>query len=396
MLAHSPSLPLVIDYQDSRITAKDEVGIFLALAKRDRVQRIRFNLRVLELQKLVKAIDGEYPNLEYLFLKIQHRDRRTVVVLPETLKTPHLRHLEIYGSIPIQFPLLSTAVGLVSLDLRFHHRSTYVPPTALHDWLSLMPQLEMLKIVFDFPVTDSDVERQLMRMPIMTPVTITLPNLRFFASRAVSAYYEAVLSRITAPRLEVFRIHYPDPPTFSVPELLQFLERTENFRLGSAKFYFHTKQIFMKVNPLGSWTIEGAFSIDVRCCHLDQQVSSAAQISNTLSQIFAAVEDLTLAHVVHSQSSQERDEVDRAEWLKLLKSFRNVKTLLIEDALVEKLSRCLRSEDGEDLELLPELRELTYSRLNKDEDDDDEFTSFIHARENTGRPVTLIDSTTWD
>ncbi len=397
MLAHSPPLPLVIEYQYRKITAKDEEAINLALAKRDRVQRIRFNLPVLKLQKLVKAIDGEYSNLEYLFLNIEYKDRRTVLVLPETLKTPHLRHLEIYGSIPIRFQLLSTAVDLVSLNLTLYHRSTYVPPTTLHRWLSLMPQLEMLKILFDFPVTDLDVERQLMRMPIMTPVTtIMLPNLRFFASRAVSAYYEAVLSRITAPRLEIFRIYYPDPPTFSVPELLQFMGRTENFRFDRADVFFHSDRVFMSVNPHDTWTDKGAFSIDVRCCHLDRQVSSAAQISNTLSQIFTAVEDLTLSYEVHSQSTQGHDEVDRAEWLKLLRSFRNVKALLIEDALVEKLSRCLRSEDGEDLKLLPELQELTYSRLNKDDDDLDEFTSFVNARENTGRPICLIDRTTWD
>ena len=38
------------------------------------------------------------------------------------------------------------------------------------------------------------------------------------------------------------------------------------------------------------------------------------------------------------------------------------------------------------MELLPELQELIYSRS----DDDDAFTPFIDARQNTGRPVNLI------
>ena len=39
MLAHSPSLPLVID-STYGITPGDEVGIILALKQRDRVRRI--------------------------------------------------------------------------------------------------------------------------------------------------------------------------------------------------------------------------------------------------------------------------------------------------------------------------------------------------------------------
>jgi hypothetical protein len=69
-----------------------------------------------------------------------------------------------------------------------------------------------------------------------------------------------------------------------------------------------------------------------------------------------------------------------------------VKTLRIEDGLVRELSRCLPSEDGEHpLELLPELQELRYSgRGNVN----DAFTSFIDARKNAGRPVSLVASST--
>src|SRR6266436_9250785 len=51
MLAHSPPLPLTIDYQGTDITAKDEEGVVLALEQRDRVRRIRFKIPVLKLQR---------------------------------------------------------------------------------------------------------------------------------------------------------------------------------------------------------------------------------------------------------------------------------------------------------------------------------------------------------
>jgi hypothetical protein len=103
------------------------------------------------------------------------------------------------------------------------------------------------------------------------------------------------------------------------------------------------------------------------------------------------VEHLTLKHDVHSRSSEEHNEVDRTEWRNLLNSFSNLKTLRIEDGLVKELSRSLRPDDGEPpLELLPELQELTYSGSG---DTGDAFTSFIDARQNAGRPVTLVRPT---
>ena len=114
------------------------------------------------------------------------------------------------------------------------------------------------------------------------------------------------------------------------------------------------------------------------------------QIFHSLSPIISTVEHLTLAHYVHSQSSEEHNEVDRTEWRKLLRSFTNVKILRIEDGLVGELSRCLHSEDGEHpLDLLPEFQGLAYSRSGNA---DDAFTPFIDARQNAGRLVTLINS----
>ena len=391
MLTHSPPLPLVIDYYDgenTNITAEGEEAIILALEQRDRVQRIRLILPVLKLQKLITAIDGEYSILEYLILADPPKDKTTVLTLPETLQTPHLRHLTINCSIPIRFQLLTTAVGLVTLCLELYDPSTYFQPTVLLQWLSLMPQLEDLLILFHFAIPNRDVERQLMRTPITTHVTH--PNLRLFALRAVSAYSEAVLSRITASRLENFEIGYLKQLTFFVPQLLQFIGRIENLRFDRAELYFSSERVYVGVNhPEADMPLD-AFFISVRCWHLDWQVSSMAQIFNGLSPIFSAVEHLTLAHRLHDRSSEEHNKVERIEWRKLLRSFSNVKTLRIGDGLVGELSRCLRLDDGEHpLELLPELQELTFSGSGNA---NDAFTPFTDARRNAGHPVTLIKS----
>ena len=385
MLAHSPPLPLAIDYRHrDRDITEDEEGAILALKHRDRVRHVRLHMPVTSLQKLIATMDEEYPFLEYLIIAPPAEDRSTVLRLPETLQAPHLRHLMLIGfALPIGSRLLTTAVGLVTLYLRMKDPSTYFHPSALLHWLSFMPQLETLVIAFFFPVPNREVERQLTRTPI-----ITLPNLCILGFRGVSAYLEALVHRITTPRLEKLQIAFFTQLTFSVPRLVQFMDTTENLRFDTAKFWFDDKLVHVEVHPPGEAMMKAAFLIFVFCWHLDWQVSSVAQIFNSLGHLFSAVEHLTFEHELHSQSSEAHNEVDRTEWRKLLRPFRNVKTLWIGNGLVEQLSRSLDLEDGElPLELLPELQELTYSGSGNT---GDAFTSFIDTRQNADRAITLF------
>jgi hypothetical protein len=384
MLANSPPFPLIIDYPstDRDITAEDEEGIILALEKRDRVRRIRLGMPVPNMKKLIMVIDEEYPVLEYLIMAPSTEDKSTVMKLPGTFQAPHLRHILLRAfALPIRSRLLATAVGIVTLCLYLDHPSAYFQPSTLHRWISVMPQLETLLINFLFPVPKRDVERQLMHMP-----HVVLPNLRWFEFQGVNAYTEAVVRRITTPRLEKLGIRFFNQLTFSVSRLLQFMNTTESLRFDSAKFKFSGERVYVGFYPHEAKM--DALSIYIDSWHLDWQVSSVAQIFNSLSQIFSTVEHLTLEHVLHNRSSEEHNEVDRTEWRKLLRSFSNVKTLRIDDGLVKGLSCSLQLVDGEhSLELLPELQELTYSGNG---DTGDPFTSFIDARKNAGRPVTLV------
>jgi hypothetical protein len=93
MLAHSPPLPLTVDYiGEDGITAEDEEAILLALEQRHRVCHLCIVFPNQIIQKLVMAIEEEFPILEYLIVDPSTRDD-TPLVLPETLQAPHLRHL---------------------------------------------------------------------------------------------------------------------------------------------------------------------------------------------------------------------------------------------------------------------------------------------------------------
>ena len=387
MLAHSPPLPLDIDYQfdeDDDVTAEVEEGAILALKQYDRVRRVRLMMPVR--QKFILAMDDEYPILEYLIIVDQDGNKSSTTIFPDTLQAPNLRHLMLTGfTLPIGSRLLTSAVGLVALGLGMVHPSTYLHPNTLLRWLSFMPQLEIFIFGFLFTLPSRDVERQLMHTPITT--TIILPNLHHFRFRGVRTYFEALVHRIITPRLEKLGVEFFNQLTFSVPRLLQFVNAAENLVFKIAIFNFSGKNVEVKVYPHEEAEMY-ALDIGVECFHLDWQVSSAAQIIKSLSPALSAVEHLTLEHEVHGQSFEEHNEVGVTEWRELLGSFRNVKTLHIAEGLVEELSRCLKLDDGElSSELLPELQELTYSGSG---DTGDTFTSFINARQGAGRPLTLV------
>jgi len=293
----------------------------------------------------------EYPILEYLI--IVSPDGHPGLALPETLQAPHLHHLTLSGfSLPIGSRLLTTAVRLVTLVLIMTIPSTYFQPNALLQWISLMPQLETLIVYFFSADPTRTIERQLTHIPTVTP--ITLPNLRWFWFQGLNPYLEAVVHRITSPRLERLQVFFFDQPTFSVPHLLQFMNTTEtrNLSFHNAELDFSSDQVDLAMYPYEESEeadLSRSLHIRVLCLHLDLQVSAMAQISGSLSQMFSAAEHLALSYEAHTQSSEEHDEVDPTEWRRVLMSFRSVRTLRVEDGLDDDIAQCLQLDDGEPL-----------------------------------------------
>ena len=418
MLAHSPPLPLIIDHLDPNhdITTEDEDGIIFALQHRDRVRRIRLRKSVPILQKLVNALDGEFPILDYLYAMPQRYQRPTLdhnmrlnLTLPETFRAPHLRYLLLMRfAIPIESPLLATMMNLVTLSLNLIPPSAYFHPSALLQRVSLMPQLGSLGIFFNSHFPSRDIERQLLRTPITTRVTLS--NLRRLGFQGASAYLEALLSQVTIPLIEKLQIYFFNQLTYSIPRLQQVVSTAENLRLKTATLSFCEDYMAATAYPHEEAKLF-ALSVDLGGRHLDWQVASAAQAFQTLRTVSSAVEHLSLEYDRHTISSEWNNEADRTQWRELLGSFGNVKTIYVYSELVGQLSQALQPGEGESsAELLPELHEL-HELHNPDElhdpdklHDPDEpsysaidashnaFTSFIDARQKAGIPVTLIHS----
>lgn len=383
MLAHSPPLPLIIDYEHYFLTTEDEEGIALALQHRDRVRRINLRTSVPKLQKFITALNDEFPMLEYLYITPPAK-HDTLLVLPTTFEAPHLNLLILNHFVsPIGSPLLTTAVGLLTLALRWIHPSTYPHPNQLLEQISLLPQLEALEIGFCSPVPNREIERQLLHGQITTHVT--LPNLLWFSFWGISAYFEALLPHVTTPLVKDFKVHFFSQLSFSVPRLLQFMMTAENLRFISVRFLFYYEAVAVYVARDGAEVED--FFMQVFSYHLDWQVSSVAQIFHVLSPLFSTVAELDLDYRTHTLSSEGHEEADRKWWRQFLASFRNVKTLRVHNGLVGEVSRALRSEGEPPLELLPELKELVCPASSVE---DKTFVAFVHEREDAGQPVNLV------
>ena len=387
ILTHSPPLPLVIDHMEpgGGRTVENEEGMLLALQHRDRIRRVRISWPIPNLQRFFMAMDGEFPMLEYLYVAPSSKSD-TSLVLPHTFQAPHLRYLILIGfAFPIGRPLFPTSMGIVTLSLQEIDSYINFRLNDLFHLLSLLPQLESLTIGFNAHVV--------VQPPKMSNMThLTLPNLHHFAFEGISTYLEMLLPRMTTPLLEKLRVHFFNflSSSFTMPCLRDFMSRAPNLRFNKATLTFYAWGI---VAMLYRYPRKGsprmyAVNMHIFCGYPNWQVSSVARIFTALSPALSDVVDLTLGYSEHVSSSEWPHETDRTRWRALLRSFHNVKTLLVYEGLTRELSRSLRPVVGEScVDLLRELKELEYFTYWPASD---AFSSFVKARQLAGFPVTLM------
>ena len=418
MLAHSPPLPLILDYSDlyDYITADDELGIKFALEqRRDRVRRIRIMQPVHILQRLIKALRGEFPNLEYIFIERHtfyrpNTENSVIVDFPGTFRAPRLRYLMAMGlPIPIASPLFTTMGNFVTLSLNFDVSWVYFHPNPLLQQVLRIPQLETSESgnTFDYTHFPSDeMESQLLRRSVTRRIT---PYLRRFGFQCANAYLEALLPRVTIRLLERLQLYFLDQlKSYLILPRRQFMSSVGAFPLKSVRLVFFKDYLRVDAYSHDSEFKTYHFSMSQGGRHLDRQLASVTKFFHTLGAVFSVVESLILRcdrpPLIPSESEWNR-EADPTQWRELFRAFGHLKALYMDYVLVGQLSRFLQPEppgdEGEspattDL-LLPELRELWYSTLGDPESDDGGasesfFAEFALARRNAGRPVNVFQA----
>ena len=370
------------------MSADDEENALLALQHHDRVRHI--DISEPGLQKLFAILDKPFPMLQGL--RLAYLDLNCHSRLPQTFVAPYLRHLELVRIGDVRLHLLASITGLVTLTLEGIPASTFLPVEYLMSRLSLMPQLEYLHLNF-LARTSSDRILSEPSEPATPPVSF--PNLDEVVFKGAITYLESLTTRIRVPHLTRFTATLFYQSFFPLSSLSEFLVAARELRFPVAFVKFMDPgddppevSVYMadSEQTLGQSPESAPFRISLTFPPLDRQLVLVGRLCAALAPMLSTVKRLHVSR--YATNWQERclsPEIKRAMWHNLLRPFRNVEKLRVEDALVEELSLALCPDDGPSMEILPELSKLAlpdFARVGK------AFDGFIAGRKAAGRPIT--------
>jgi hypothetical protein len=388
-LDHLPPLPLCVDYRasdyfgDTILTEQDESGIYHALRFHDRVLRIHLKIPPSILHKVLVLMDEHFPKLEHLSLSSTDK-KSTLLTLSKAFLAPHLRHLAFPGvSPPKRLRFLTSTVSLVILELGKIQTANYFRPRVLVARLRSLPHLEELSIEFSIPIPRPSAEREMLgeqRAPV------TLPSLKKLQFKGVSAYLESLIAQIRVPLLGQLVITLFNQVAFVLPHLFHLINITGVFKLPAARvsFYYDGVTVTVDHHIFRPKVDRGPFLLRVKCKQLDWKIDCAAQICNALIPTLPGVEQIALHYDYYEIPTElENGAIDSTMWHDLLRPFIGLKGLRISYRLLEELSRALQVDEvGLDPGFLPNLRSIHAV--------ENQFTSFIDARQAVGRPVKFL------
>lgn len=393
MLAHLPRLPLILDYCDlfDYITASDELGIAFALEHRDRVRRIRIMQPVHIVQRLLNALHGEFPNLEYLLIErhafyMPSTVSNMMVDIPGTFRAPRLRYLVVMGyQIPIGSRSLTTMGNFVTLSLNFEIPSIYFHPNPLREQFSPDALANTLNPYF----SSGNVDDLLLRTAVRRRIA---PYLRRFGIQGANAYLEVLLPRVTIRHLHRLQLYFLDQlKNYIILPRQLFMSSSDNVWLKTVRLTFLKDDLQVDAYTDDTDLKAYQFGMTQGGRHLDWQLTCVTKFLNTFRRVFSPVEHLILRHDGHLTPPERNNEASPTQWREFFTVFGNLKAIYMDQTLAGQLSRSLQPDEGESAtDLLPELREIGYA--TSDDSDNAFFAEFVHARQNAGRPVAVLQA----
>ncbi|KAN0128324.1 hypothetical protein V8E53_005855 [Lactarius tabidus] len=386
-----PAFPIQIEYTSSPRKVNED-DVIAALGHPDRVNSVYLWLSRQQLRKIAMVMQEPFPALRHLSLSTDILSNDIPVLPHEFLgrSAPCLQTIHLSG---IPFPalpaLLLSTRDLVTLNLLDIPQTGYIPPQALVAALATLTGLKNLRFGFQSPASRPDQ----IRLP---PVSRTIfPALTSFHFHGVREYLEEFLAQIYAPLLSVISIYYFNQLVdFEVPQLWQFIERTEDLSQSVCCFVqFQHDYVNFSAGPTANIAESFDYSprciqVRIRCEGIDRQFTHISQVLNQLSNV---VLSNMLHFAIYSDGiSPEPEDMDDTEWLQLLRPFSSVKTLFVPRELTGHVSHALEEIAGAPVmgtEFMPALGMLCL--------EDQTMTSidkFIATRLESGRPVTTVDT----
>ncbi|KAH8981622.1 hypothetical protein EDB92DRAFT_1897019 [Lactarius akahatsu] len=251
----------------------------------------------------------------------------------------------------ISFPtlpnLLLSCGDLISLRLMEIPNSGYISPEAMVAGLSSLSQLKTLEIGFSSPRSCSG-----RRLPPPS-IRSTISTLTEFTFKGSSEYLEDLVARMDTPSLHEFDILFFHQLIFDVPQLSQFICRTEG--LGSPdKATVLSSEIAVSLRLLqvarstGS-PIVRSFSLNIPYKDLDWQISSVAQICLQSLPLLSGVKKLSI------------DSTAEQAVASLFRPFTAVEELCVSEPLGSQIALALAGATRQaEIQMLPALRSTSF------------------------------------
>jgi hypothetical protein len=271
---------------------------------------------------------------------------------------PSLQRISLEG---VQFPSLPTillsANDLIELRLDKIPDSWHISPATLASALSPLSRLISLSVEFQSP------RRQTSQDPL--PLTrAVLPALTMLFYKGVSEYFEDLVSRIDAPRLEFSVIKFFNQLLFDVLHLPRFIARTEKLRsLDRAEVFFDGQGVGIGLH-LPERTVPRNLTLRILCSPSDWQLSSLAQVCHQSMSLLSRVERLEIREC--PLKSRETQWQDKTQWVDLFHPFAAMKALHIPRELGPRIAPVLQElAQPRAADVLPELKSLIFEDLRE-------------------------------
>jgi hypothetical protein len=361
-----------------------------AIVHHNRIYEINLHgLSGSQLQRLASAMQEQFPALIHLKLDLEYGSGCPGPALPDGFlggSAPHLQSLTLrFTPFPALPKFLSSATGLVDLDLRKIPHSGYISPEAIVTYLAVMTNLKFLAIGFESPLSRPDRDRR--RPP--PPTRTVLPALSRFVFNGVSEYVEDLVDRIDAPLLDSIWITFFHQLVFDIPQIAQFMRRATRLQtLNEAHVTFDNYGV-----EAGSLPATGNFDetsgLRISCTRSDWQLSSLAQAIPLFFPSIYLVEYLYIYEPLFFPS-EVQDEIENTQWLELFHPFSAVKNLYLSKEFAPSIAPALQELVGDRMtEVLPVLLNIYLEELQPSEPIQKGIAEFVAARLLSDHPVTV-------
>jgi hypothetical protein len=373
-LSYLPTFPLFVSFLDFNFSgpdASDRDNLISALEHPDRVQIVDLHVPPSLFEELATVMQEPFPVLTHLRLESQRKV--AIPALPDTFLGGSAPRLQEIHLTKIPFPaaptLLLSAHDLVDVDLHEIPSTGYIPPEAMVASLAVLPRLRILTFGFVWGASYPD-----RISPPVPPITRTvLPALTLFCFEGLLEYFEDFVAQIDAPQLDSFGIEYRDHQDYRIPQLCKFIERSKKLSgFRRALLLVDPDTIAIDLSHQSSFTL--TFQEDA-IGPMVSQISATSMLSN--------VDRLT----INSNCERVVGLGNGIRWLELFRPFTAAKALIVDELLSWNVPLALKNVTEERAaEVLPTL-ELLFLKGEPVAS----LEVFLAARQNVGRPVTVIN-----